>query len=210
MIMDGGVRVTAHCPNTGSMKGSMEEGAETVLLRASNPLRKYPFTWKAILIGGHWVGVDTGVPNRLCELILASGFIPPLSAYRNVKREHSLNKHTRIDLFASSPGLPDLYAEVKNVTLVEKGRARFPDAVTSRGLKHLEELSAIAAGGGRAAMLYVVQRGDGVSFEPARDIDPAYAEGLGRAHRAGVEIYPIGARVTPEGVHATGLLPFSL
>lgn len=210
MILDDGSFITAHCPNTGSMKTSMEEGAETVLVKASNPARKYPFTWKAILIGGHWVGVDTGTPTRLCETILATGFIPELNAYRNVKREHTLNKHTRIDLYSAPPGLPPLYGEVKNVTLVENGVARFPDAVTQRGLKHLDELSALARAGNRAAMFYVVQRGDGTTFEPARDIDPAYASGLKRASDAGVEIYVIGTLVTPEGVSATGLLPYRL
>jgi sugar fermentation stimulation protein A len=105
--------------------------------------------------------------------------------------------------------LPDFCVEVKNVTLVEEGLARFPDAVTERGRKHLVELSKAVAEGKRAAMIYVVQRGDGFQFSPARDIDPEYASALKKAAKAGVEVYALAAEVTETGVYAIGLLPCS-
>ena len=120
-----------------------------------------------------------------------------------------MGERSRVDLLLRD-GERLCFVEVKNVTLVEDGAARFPDAVTARGLKHLEELAAQVAAGHRAAMLYVVQRADGLRFEPAADIDPAYAEGLRKAVAAGVEAYALGCEVTPAGVSVTGLLPLAL
>ncbi|TLN26036.1 DNA/RNA nuclease SfsA, partial [bacterium] len=117
---------------------------------------------------------------------------------------------TRIDLVAKTAGAKSCYIEVKNVTLVEGGTARFPDAVTERGRKHLLELERKVAEGERAAMIYLVQRGDAARFRPADDIDPAYGEALRRVAKAGVEVYPLLCEVAPEGVRAKGLLPVDL
>ncbi|MHB8765620.1 MAG: DNA/RNA nuclease SfsA [Deferrisomatales bacterium] len=208
MELADGERTLAHCPNTGSMRGCLFPGHPALLWDSRNPARKLRYTWKAVDAGGFWVGVDTGVPNRLAEAAIAGGLIPGLRGFDRIGRERPLGTSSRVDLLLEGPGR--CYVEVKNVTLVEGGAARFPDAVTARGLKHLEELAARVAAGDRAAMVYVVQREAGRRFEPARDIDPAYAEGLARAVGAGVEAYALGARVTPEGVEAAGLLPLRL
>ncbi len=210
VLLPDGTPSIAHCPNTGSMKSCLQEGAPVILHDSLNPDRKYPLTLKAIRIGRHWVGVDTGVPNRLGELALKTGYLPAFEGCVEVARERYISEHTRIDLFARAPDLPDLYVEVKNVTLVEDGAARFPDAVTSRGLKHLEELARLVGEGKRAAMLYVVQRGDGNFFEPARDIDPAYAAGLEMAARSGVGIIALACKVTERGVSLGKPLPVRL
>lgn len=208
MELDDGRRVVAHCPNTGSMKGCLFPGHRALLWDSRNPARRYPLSWKAIRGAACWIGVDTGVPNRLAEAAIVGGAVPPLAGYDAVARERRMGERSRVDLVLERPG-DRCFVEVKNVTLVEGGAARFPDAVTARGLKHLEELADQVRAGHRAAMLYVVQRGDGERFEPAADIDPAYAEGLRRARDAGVEAYALGVEVSPEGVGVTGLLPVS-
>lgn len=209
LLADGSAAI-AHCPNTGSMATCLEEGAPAILQKSDNPARKLKFTLKAVCMGGVWVGIDTALPNRLIEAAVREGFIEGLSGYESVEREKVLVPGTRIDLKLSGPGKPDCFVEVKNVTLVEKGVARFPDAVTERGLKHLEELERFRLGGGRSAMVYVVQRGDGKVFTPAIDIDPDYGKGLRRAAATGVEVYALGAEVSPLGVAATCLLPVRL
>jgi sugar fermentation stimulation protein A len=201
-----GTQVIAHCPNTGSMRGCLLPGNPALLWDSRNPRRKLRYTWKAVEAGGFWVGVDTGVPNRLTELAVRVGAIPPLAGFDRVLRERPMGRASRVDLLLEgSQGR--CYVEVKNVTLVEHGAARFPDAVTERGLKHLRELQDCVRAGERAAMVYVVQRSDAKWFEPAADIDPAYAAGLRRAMGAGVEAYVLSTNVTPEGVEVTGFLP---
>ncbi|GAB4256431.1 DNA/RNA nuclease SfsA [Deferrisoma sp.] len=209
VVLDDGTPTVAHCPNTGSMRGCLFPGHRALLWDSRNPKRKLRYTWKAIEADGFWVGVDTGVPNRLVAEAVRRGAIPGLSGFAQIQRERPMGERSRVDLVLRGPA-GRCWVEVKNVTLVEDGAARFPDAVTARGLRHLEELAARVAEGDRAAMVYVVQREDGRRFEPAADIDPAYAQGLARAARAGVEVYALGTRVTPEGVAATGLLPVRL
>lgn len=201
-----GTRLVAHCPNTGSMKGCLFPGHRALLWDSENPKRKLRHTWKAVEAEGFWVGVDTGVPNRLVERAVQLGAIPGLDGFPLVRREVRLGEKSRVDLCLEGPGV-HCYVEVKNVTLVEGRAARFPDAVTARGLKHLEELSACVRRGDRAAMVYVVQREDGEWFEPAEDIDPAYADGLRGALAHGVEAYALATRVTEDGVELTGTLP---
>ncbi|GAB4267455.1 MAG: DNA/RNA nuclease SfsA [Deferrisomatales bacterium] len=206
MELPDGSRVVAHCPNTGSMKGCLHPGRPALLWNSRNPRRKLLYTWKAIEGPHGWIGVDTAVPNRLVEAALRAGLVAPLAGFDTVEREKRFGERSRVDLLLRGSGRV-CYVEIKNVTLVEGGAARFPDAVTARGLKHLEELEREVASGHRAAMVYVVQRGDGRWFEPAADIDPAYAAGLHRAVAAGVEVYALGTQVSPEGVAVTGLLP---
>ena len=210
MVLPDGTETVAHCPNTGSMQGCLFPGHRAVLWDSQNPKRKLRYTWKAIEgDDGVWVGIATGVPNQLAAEAVRIGAVPELAGYPEVLREKKMGERSRVDLLLRD-GERLCFVEVKNVTLVEDGAARFPDAVTARGLKHLEELAAQVAAGHRAAMLYVVQRADGLRFEPAADIDPAYAEGLRKAVAAGVEAYALGCEVTPAGVSVTGLLPLAL
>jgi sugar fermentation stimulation protein A len=204
-----GTPVVAHCPNTGSMKGCLYPGHRALLWESDNPSRKLRYTWKAVEADGFWVGVDTGVPNRLAAEAIRSGIVPGLRGFPTIRREVPFGENSRADLVLEGPN-GRCFVEVKNVTLVEEGIARFPDAVTERGLKHLVELTRCVREGHRAAMVYVVQREDGESFAPAEDIDPAYARGLREAVSGGVEVYVLGTRVTPEGVEARKTLPFTL
>ncbi len=210
VILADGSRAIAHCPNTGSMRSCLLEGAPVLLARSDNPSRKYNLSWLAIQINGTWIGIDTILPNKLAKLAVAEGFIEPLGLFDCVESEKFIAPGSRIDLVASSAVAKKCYIEVKNVTLVEGETARFPDAVTERGRKHLLELERKVAEGERAAMIYLVQRGDAARFRPADDIDPAYGEALRRAAKTGVEVYALLCEVSPEGVRAKGLLPVDL
>ncbi|HPJ47211.1 MAG TPA: DNA/RNA nuclease SfsA [Tenuifilaceae bacterium] len=206
--LDNGEVVTAHCTNSGSMKSCIEEGAEVYLSPVNDPKRKTKFTWEMIKINGSWVGINTSNPNRIAFEWISAGIVPGLEGYENVKREVTFGD-SRFDIFVEKPG-EQCFVEVKNVTLKEGDYARFPDAETIRGQKHLETLINVKQQGMRAVMLYIIQRIDVKIFAPATDIDPNYAKLLTKAHAAGVEIIPLQVKVTPEGIEPVGVLPFEL
>ena len=206
-----GQEVQAHTNNTGTMLGLLRPGAPVLLSPAANPERKLKWTVEALGqgkgTGFFWVGVNTSMPNRLLEAFFKAGLLPWARSYEKLKRE-AVNGESRLDGLFTGPKLPDLWVECKNVTLVEDGEAAFPDAVTSRGAKHLQTLMRLKAEGARAAMLYVIQRPDGKCFRAADYIDPAYAEALAEASAAGVEIYPVVAEVKEDGICYGGTLPY--
>ena len=173
--LEDGQKVTVHCPNSGSMLSCNEPGAPVYLSPAANPNRRTAFTWEMIYVNNGWVGVNTGIPNILAAQAARARALPIFHDAIEVEREKTINAHTRLDLLVQRPDGP-LYVEVKNVSLMMDGQALFPDAVTTRGAKHLDELIKIAANGGAAAMLYVVQRQDSGVFGPARQIAPKEAD----------------------------------
>jgi sugar fermentation stimulation protein A len=195
----GGKIVTAHCANTGSMKTCSEMGREVRLSYRPGDGRKLPFTWEMIRMDAGWVGVNTGIPNSLAARAVQYGAIPEFISYTDLRREVKYGDNSRVDLLLEGPPGP-FYVEVKNVSMVEDGLAQFPDSVTERGAKHLEELTRVVKTGQRAAMLFVVQRPDGRAFRPADHIDPVYGQGLRAAREAGVEILAYRADVTPERI----------
>ena len=199
--------LVAHTANTGTLKSCLNPGGRCVLWDSGNPNRKYPLSWKAIEVEGTWVGIDTGVPNPLVAEVIAAGGLVELGEVTSVSREVKMGKSSRVDIVTDGPD-GRTWIEVKNVTLVDGDFALFPDAVTARGLRHLEELGERVGEGDRAAMVYVVQREDGRIFAPADDIDPAYGAALRRVHALGVAIWPLGCTVSAEGVRVEGLLPF--
>lgn len=207
-LADGSL-ATVHCPNSGSMLTSIQEGAPVFLSPAANPNRKTAYTWEMIRLQAGWVGVNTALPNALTALAAGKRALAIFKDVRSVQREVKIGPHTRIDLVAQTGSGP-MYVEVKNVTLVRDGEARFPDSVTTRGAKHLSELAEYVRGGGAAAMVYVVQRPDGLDFGPARDIDPEYARLYDEARRAGVLITAVEARVSPEEVRLVREMPLAL
>lgn len=208
-LEDGSV-VVAHCANSGSMLSCDPAGAEVWLSPASNPDRKLRYTWELVRIGDGLVGINTSLPNRIVEEAVQAGAIPELAGYARLRREVKYGRNSRIDLLLEDDARPPCYVEVKNVTMrrnLEDGPVEFPDAVTARGAKHLEELADMVRGGARAVMMYLVQRGDGAAFCIAGDIDPTYHEGLARAMAGGVEVLCYGCTVTPEAVVLAGALP---
>ena len=204
-----GSTVTAHVANPGAMTGLVDEGLETWLSPAANPKRKLPFSWEMVRIGQGLVGVNTGWPNRLAAEAIEAGAIPPLAGYDTIRREVAYGTRSRVDLLLETPDRPPCYVEVKNVHLKRGPAAEFPDSVTARGTKHLRELAAVAQGGARAVMLYVVQREDCDSFTLAADIDPAYAAAFAEARTSGVEALAYACRLSTEGIAVDRPLRFA-
>ncbi|MEO0617757.1 MAG: DNA/RNA nuclease SfsA [Pseudomonadota bacterium] len=206
--LDSGETVTASCPNTGSMKGLTEPGCPVWLSTSDNPKRKYAHTFEMIEVdlgdGPCVVGINTGHPNKLVEEAILSGRIKELKGYPVLKREQKYGKNSRIDLLLAKGEDDDAarcYVEVKNVHLMRRaGRAEFPDSVTSRGAKHLEELGDMVEAGHRAVMVYLIQRGDAKTFSFAEDFDPDYVAAFARAKSRGVEAIAYVCDVTPEGI----------
>ncbi|HKI90030.1 MAG TPA: DNA/RNA nuclease SfsA [Draconibacterium sp.] len=208
ITLDNGTKVTAHCTNSGSMKSCLEKGAEVYLTPVNDPNRKTKFTWEMIKINGDWVGINTGNPNKLAFEAVSAGSVPGLEGYTTVKREVKFDD-SRFDIYAENED-EQCFIEVKNVTLKEGKYARFPDAVTTRGQKHLKTLMEVKNKGMRAVMLYIIQRSDVEIFAPATDIDPEYARLLKKAVNVGVEVIPMQARVTPVKIGLVKQLPFEI
>ena len=200
--LEDGREITAHCANPGSMMGLAEPGTKIWLEPNDDPKRKLKFGWRLVdHENGHFTGVDTAVPNRVLGDALREQQIATLDTYGTVRAEMKYGTKSRIDYFLTQDGLPDLYLEIKSVTLSRQpGLAEFPDSVTARGTKHLGELQQMVSNGHRAAMLYLIQRTDCTTFDLARDIDPTYAVAFDAARRAGVEIFCYGTQITPQHV----------
>lgn len=210
MDMGGGRVATVHCPNPGAMLGLAEPGMRC-WLEPAPPGRRLAFGWRLVeLPGGHWAGIDTGVPNRVVAEALRAGAIPSLAGYARVRAEVPYGRASRVDFLLEGAGQPPAHVEVKNVHLRRTDDwAEFPDCVTARGTRHLDELARVAAGGGRAVMLYLVQRSDCARFRLAADLDPAYAAAFARARAAGVEAMVWDCRISPEGVALGRPLPLA-
>lgn len=214
VVLDSGEAITAHCANSGSMLSVNAPGSEVWLSPARNPERKLRYTWEMIRVNGGLVGINTQHPNALAAEAVAAGVLPELAGYATFRREVRYGRNSRIDLLLEADGRPPCYVEVKNVTmrrdLTAAGPAEFPDAVTARGAKHLDELADMAAEGHRAVMLFLVQRDDCRRFAVAADIDPAYAAGLARARAAGVETLCYGCRLSPTEIAVDRPIPLAL
>ena len=208
--LDTGETVTAHCANPGSMMGLTGPGSKVWVSPARNPERKLRYSWEMIRVGDRLVGVHTGHPNRIVEEAIQAERIEELTGYNEIRREVRYGQNSRVDLLLESKGRPSCYVEIKSVTLRRNGRAEFPDAVTSRGTKHLSELSNVVACGGRALMLYLVQREDCSTFSVANDIDPAYASALVNARAAGGEVLCYSCRLTTDAIELDRTLPLDL
>lgn len=201
-----GATVTVHCPNSGSMKGCANPGSRVFVSCSPNPGRKYPFTWELVESDGFWAGINTGLPNRLVREAIEDGTVPELQGYDSIRPEVAYGEHSRIDLLLQGPQ-GRCYVEVKNVTLVENSVALFPDSVTTRGQKHLNELMRVVREGDRGVIFFTVQRVDGFSVSPADTIDPEYGRLLRLALLNGVEALAYRATVTPEMIVLTERLP---
>lgn len=204
--------ITAHTANTGAMIGCNEPGSRVWLSRSDNPKRKYAHTWELVEVApGVSCGINTMQSNKLVREAVETGKIDELLGYRNIRSEVNYGEeNSRIDLLLephSACEKPPCYVEVKNVTLVHEGVAFFPDAVSKRGSKHLRELMGVAESGGRAVILFCVQRNDCREVRPAEHIDRVYAETLKKAISAGVEALAYRFDVSPEEILIDKKLP---
>ena len=214
VVLENGRKTTVHCPNTGSMLGCQAPGSTIWLLPASNPARKYRLGWELVEVKpAVLVGINTSRSNALVAEALGRGSIPELAAYPGMRREVKLPQtRSRIDfLLSGDPREPDCYLEVKNVTAAVDGdTALFPDAVSVRATRHVDELAAQVALGLRGALLFCVQRGDVRRVRPADRIDPVYGRALRRAVTTGVEVYALRAEVTTRSVRLEEPIPVDL
>ena len=201
-----GESLTLHTPNTGSMHGCAEPGSRVWYWDSGNPKRKLPHTWELTeRADGTRIGVNTSRSNHLVREAIENGTIVELAGQGVVRPEVRLGE-SRID-FAIEGGEQPCYVEVKNVTLAEGRVALFPDAVTRRGARHLDELRQVVEAGGRGVILFCVQRDDVDEVRPADAIDPAYGEALRRALAAGVEALAYGADISLAGIELRHRLP---
>jgi sugar fermentation stimulation protein A len=208
--LENGDLVTAHCPNTGSMQDCCEPGRPVYMSVHDNPKRKLKYTWELIAMPDSLVGVNTLVPNRLVKHAVQTGQVKALGGYAAVRSEVKISEHTRIDLMLQDTRLGTCHVEIKNCTMVRNGMARFPDAVTARGLKHLQELGDQVAAGHRSVMFYFIQRMDAEAFAPADDIDPAYGRALRDALASGVEILAYDVHIDLHEIRLNRRLPCRL
>ena len=195
--------VTAHCPNTGSMKGLLEEGNIVWFSEASSKKRKLKYTWELTVDkeSKSLVGINTHSPNKIVYEALLNKNIKEFKDYDIIKKEVKYGNNSRIDFLLENESMKTCYLEVKNVHYTEgNGIALFPDAVTSRGLKHLNELIDVVNQGNRAAMLYLVQREDCDKFTLAKDIDPEYCKVFNEAVRNGVEILCFSCKISVSSI----------
>lgn len=203
--------ITAHCPNTGPMTGICTPNSLVQVSKSDNPRRKLAYTWEMIQIDSTWVGTNTAIPNRVIKLALEQKLFPKLAnRYSNVRSEvpYGKDNKSRIDfLLTSDDSQPPIYVEVKSVTLSAGKIALFPDTVTTRGQKHLQELTALVPET-KAVMLYFVNRGDCDTFAPSDHCDPKYGELLREAVAQGVEVLPYRFEITPQGISYRGLADF--
>ena len=202
--LENGEVIIAHCANPGSMLYLKEPGAEVWVSPAQNPNRKLKYTWELIRTNDTLIGLNTGLPNKIVEEAVQKGLIAELTGYDSLKREVKYGRNSRIDILLQRPNLPNCYLEVKSVTLKRPGKgtrlAEFPDSVTARGTKHLQQLSDQVANGDRGVMLYLVQREDCNQLSIAGDIDPNYSEAFSAAWKAGVEMLCYGCSISPEAI----------
>lgn len=209
-LADGSV-VTAHCANPGAMLGLTTQGNRVWLSTSDNPARKLPFSWEIVEAdfgrGAELVGINTTHPNVIVAAAIAAGFFAEFAGWSRIRREVRYGRNSRVDILLEQDDAPPHYVEVKNVHLMrEPGLAEFPDCVTVRGAKHLEELASMVAAGCRATMVYLIQM-QADRFGLASDIDEAYAATFETASSAGVGAIAIACDVTTEGIAASHRVP---
>jgi sugar fermentation stimulation protein A len=211
--LDSGETVTAHCPNTGSMRNCCDPGSRVWLLDSDNPKRKLRYTWELVEVEGSYLAcINTNRANHLVKEAILDCRIEELSGYDELLTERPYGaEKSRIDLLLKRQGSADCYVEVKNLTLLtEDGVGIFPDAVTERGQKHLRELIGMVEEGNRAVLLFNVAHTGIRRIAPAWDIDFKYSSTLQQAMELGVEVLAYGVTITPDSISLGRKLSFDI
>lgn len=213
IVLDSGEDVTAHCANPGAMLGLTAEGNRVWLSKSDNPSRKLAWSWEIVEAdfgrGPELAGINTAHPNTIVAQALEAGAISELSGYSSLRREVKYGRNSRVDILLEYDDRPPCYVEIKNVHLMRQpGLAEFPDSVTARGAKHLDELADMVEQGARAMMIYLIQM-DADAFALASDIDARYAAAFDRAGNRGVQAIALACKVTPEEISISKRVPLT-
>jgi sugar fermentation stimulation protein A len=204
-----GREVWAHLPNSGRLGELLVPGRRILLIERPGAGRKTGYDLILVEMEGRWVSVDARLPNDLVAEALRAGKLVPLAGYPIVRREVPFGR-SRLDFRLEAPDRAPCLVEVKSITLVIDGLGCFPDAVTARGRRHVEELAGAVGEGYRAAVVFVVQRDDAVGVRPHDESDPDFGRALRESARQGVEIYACGCRVEPARIAIERTLPVHL
>ncbi len=200
--------VTAHCPNTGSMLGLLKKGNKVWLSKTDNPNRKLKYTLQIIEEKGSKVGINTHLTNKIFLSALENGAVKEFGTDIIIKPEVKFGESTRFD-FLIKKKKSNIFIEVKNVTLKRNAEtAEFPDAVTSRGKKHLEELVKAKKKGYEIYLVFVIQREDCKEFKIAEDIDPNYFKSLLLAVKKNLKILCYDCKFSSKGIKLNKKLIF--
>ena len=202
--------VTAHCPNTGSMQGLLDEGNKIWLSESNNPNRKLKYTVQIIESNGSKVGVNTHLTNKIFQNALESNMIKEFDNDIKIKPEIKFGQNTRFDFLISKKNYKALI-EVKNVTLKRKSKiAEFPDAITSRGAKHIDELIKASKKGYKVFIAFVIQREDCDQFTIAEDIDPEYSKLLSNAVKKKLNVLCYDCKFSTKGIKLNRKVKFKI
>jgi len=202
--------LTAHCPNSGSMMGLLNVDNKVWITEAINKKRKLKYTLQIIEENGSKVGVNTHLTNKIVNHALERNIIKNFSKEVKIKSEQVFGENTRFDFFLKDRGVKS-FLEVKNVTLKRKNKiAEFPDSITSRGTKHLNELINATKKGFKAYLLFVIQRNDCDKFQVAGDIDPVYAQTLIKAVNNNVKILCYDCKFSSKGITLNKKIKFQI
>ncbi|RAW83770.1 DNA/RNA nuclease SfsA [Photorhabdus laumondii] len=212
VITPEGETLTIHCANTGAMTGCATQGDTVWYSTSDNPKRKYPNSWELTETpAGHWICVNTLRANDLVAEAIAQNAIPEFSEYKKISREVKYGEeNSRIDLLLQAEQQVNCYIEVKSVTLLQENCGYFPDAVTTRGQKHLRELQHIAEQGQRAVLFFAVLHSGINQVAAAAHIDHNYSSLLEQAQNSGVEVICYQANMTGKGMVLGDKLTFLL
>lgn len=201
IITPGGL-ITAHVPNTGSLRGCLSEKAPCLYSTVNDPKRKLPHTLQMVSHQGAWVGVNTGLANHLAWEAYETRQVKHWLAFDQGQREVKISSESRLDMAfwnSQNPGKKH-FVEVKSVTLKEDGKALFPDSVTTRGLKHLIDLQRLIEEGNTSEIFFLIQRADCTVFSPAAHIDPDYAAELKNSLELGVRVSAFACELNKNGI----------
>ena len=202
--------VTAHCPNTGSMLGLLNKGNKVWLIKSNDPNRKLKYTLQIIEDSGSKIGVNTHLTNKLFLEALESNSLKEFNKGIKIQREVKFGKNTRFD-FLITEKKNKAFIEVKNVTLKRNPKiAEFPDAVTSRGAKHINELIKASKRGYKIYLIFIIQREDCNQLSIAKDIDPEYAKSLLKALKKKLNVLCYDCKFSPKGIKLNRQIKFIL
>ncbi len=209
IILDDGEEITAHVPNSGAMTSCIEENCDVWVSFHDNPKRKLKYALELTKINENLICTNTGVANKIGIEAIKNGTIKELQGYTSLKPEQKYGQNSRIDILLEN-AVEKCFVEIKSVSLKQNDTLAFPDAVTTRGQKHLKELEDMVKQGHRAVMLYIIQRDDELDFTIAKNIDKKYYELLLEVMKNGVEVLVYQSNISEKEIFIERKKPIGL